>query len=262
MPPATVNNNPITVTTSPDTMLCNGDTVIISGTVTGGTGSITYSWSPSAGLNSTTTANPSANPSANTTYAVIATDANNCSSSDTVVITVEQAPVAGFSAIETDANSFSFTNTTASALPYTSAWDFGDGSPEENTPSATHTYAGAGVYTVELTVTSDCGTDIFTEEVTISETPNSVNELSTLTNINVYPNPSQGGVFELVIGNVTINKLRVNVLDFTGRIIYSSEEAPKGEFRKTLDLSSFSKGIYSLKVESDNGTEIRKLIIQ
>ena len=256
MPAATINNNPHTVTASPDTMICNGDVADISATVTGNA-PFTYSWSPSGGNTSSITANPSVT----TTFTVTVTDDNSCTSSDTVVITVEQVPVANFTAVVTAGNNVELTNTSTSNLPFTSSWDFGDGSPLENTEDATHTYADAGVYTVQLTVTSDCGTDIFTEEVTISDA-NNVNELSTLTNINVYPNPSQGGVFELVIENVTTNKIRINVLDFTGRAVFHIEEEAQGEFRKTLDLSSFSKGIYSMKLESDNGTEIRKLIIQ
>lgn len=52
-----------------------------------------YSWVPAAGLNSTTISNPVANPNATTTYTVIVTDVNGCSSADSVMVTVNQLPV-------------------------------------------------------------------------------------------------------------------------------------------------------------------------
>jgi hypothetical protein len=47
--------------------------------------SITYNWSPSIGLSSTTIANPTASPNVTTTYTVIVSDAN-CSESSTVTV--------------------------------------------------------------------------------------------------------------------------------------------------------------------------------
>ncbi|MFN5311361.1 MAG: beta strand repeat-containing protein, partial [Flavobacteriales bacterium] len=57
---------------------------------------VNYSWSPSAGLNSSTVSNPTANPSVTTTYTLTATNqSNGCSSTSTTVVTVDtQAPLA------------------------------------------------------------------------------------------------------------------------------------------------------------------------
>ena len=52
------------------------------------TGADSYQWSPGAGLSCTLCPSPTATPSSTTTYHVVGTDANNCSSSDDVVITV------------------------------------------------------------------------------------------------------------------------------------------------------------------------------
>jgi len=49
----------------------------------------TYSWSPAAGLSSTTVSNPTANPTVTTTYTVTVTNAaNGCTATDQVVVTV------------------------------------------------------------------------------------------------------------------------------------------------------------------------------
>ncbi len=49
---------------------------------------LTYTWSPSAGLSDPNIAGPSANPNVTTTYIVTGTDANNCTASDMVTIYV------------------------------------------------------------------------------------------------------------------------------------------------------------------------------
>lgn len=84
----TVNTPPV-VTVSPETAsFCSpGGTPV---TLTAG-GANTYSWSPSAGLNTTTGPEVLASPSANTTYTVTGTDGNNCSASATATITVAAA---------------------------------------------------------------------------------------------------------------------------------------------------------------------------
>jgi hypothetical protein len=57
---------------------------------------VTYSWSPSTGLTSSTVSNPTANPTATTTYALTATNiASGCTATDQVLVTVNTTvPVA------------------------------------------------------------------------------------------------------------------------------------------------------------------------
>jgi len=57
-------------------------------TVTGGTPPYTYSWTPVTDLDNPAAANPKARITSTTTYTVTVTDANNCSGTDQVTITV------------------------------------------------------------------------------------------------------------------------------------------------------------------------------
>lgn len=56
------------------------------------TGATTYSWSPSAGLNTTTGNTVTASPAATTTYTVIGTNASGCKDTATSVVTVHPKP--------------------------------------------------------------------------------------------------------------------------------------------------------------------------
>jgi hypothetical protein len=70
----------------------------------------------------------------------------------------------------------------------------------------------------------------------------------------IYPNPS-AGVFELYRNSAAAGRFEVS--DLTGRLIL--EGSFSGE-RATIDMSSFSNGIYSVKVTSDNDREVIKII--
>jgi gliding motility-associated-like protein len=70
-----------------DTSLCQGGSVQLNATGNG-----TFLWSPSTGLNSVDVPNPIASPATTTNYSVTLTDANNCSSSDALTVTVLGLP--------------------------------------------------------------------------------------------------------------------------------------------------------------------------
>jgi len=57
-------------------------------TVSGGTPPYTFSWTPTTGLDNPVAANPKATVTSTTIYTVTVTDANNCSGSDQVTVTV------------------------------------------------------------------------------------------------------------------------------------------------------------------------------
>jgi gliding motility-associated-like protein len=83
----TVNSLP-TITKSNDTSLCKNNSSI----QLFASGGLTYLWSPASSLNNPTIANPTATPTSTTTYFVTVKDANKCSATDSVKITVNSLP--------------------------------------------------------------------------------------------------------------------------------------------------------------------------
>ncbi len=72
-----------------DVALCAGDTVQL-----GGSGGIAYAWTPGAGLSATDVADPLATPTTTATYTLTVTDAQGCTASDAVTVTVNDVPTA------------------------------------------------------------------------------------------------------------------------------------------------------------------------
>lgn len=85
--------NTAVVTVNIPSMSISGNRVICQGAATTLTasGAVTYSWTPSAGLSSTTKAAPSVAPSVTTTYTVTGTTSGGCVISNTVTVTVNTA---------------------------------------------------------------------------------------------------------------------------------------------------------------------------
>ncbi|WP_113662361.1 T9SS type A sorting domain-containing protein [Pedobacter nanyangensis] len=74
-----------------DTSICQGDSMLLTPVISGTTGTVSYSWSPSSGLSCTSCSGPVANPSASTTYYLTVTDALGCFTYP-VNITVKSLP--------------------------------------------------------------------------------------------------------------------------------------------------------------------------
>ncbi|MBK8567551.1 MAG: choice-of-anchor D domain-containing protein [Saprospiraceae bacterium] len=95
---ATVSvSSDLTANAGNDAAICNGQSTTLGASGTGGSGSYSYAWSPGQGLSQTNIPNPIASPNTATTYTVLVTDANGCTASDAVVISVNAAPVASIS---------------------------------------------------------------------------------------------------------------------------------------------------------------------
>jgi len=106
---------------------CEGGSAVIGGSPTGsgGTGTLYYSWTPTAGLDDPSIANPTASPVSITTYTVEVTDDNGCTNSDDVDVTVNANPVAyaglDDSFCEDDSVALSG-SASGGTLPYTYDW--------------------------------------------------------------------------------------------------------------------------------------------
>ncbi|MEJ8804490.1 T9SS type A sorting domain-containing protein [Pontibacter sp. H249] len=84
-----------TVSAGLNQSICQGGEVQLSATAAGAT---TFSWSPATGLSSATIANPIASPAQTTTYTVTATNADGCTATAQVTVTVNPLPAASITA--------------------------------------------------------------------------------------------------------------------------------------------------------------------
>jgi gliding motility-associated-like protein len=154
-PPGITANATSTATT------CGNNNGTASVTASGGTGTLTYAWSPSGGNNST------ASNLAAGSYTVLVTDANGCTQTATVNVAPSSAPTVTLQGqtnltCATGTNGDATVTVNGGASPYTYAW-----SPSGGT-AATATGLGVGTYTCTITDAAGC---TITQTVTITAPP-------------------------------------------------------------------------------------------
>jgi hypothetical protein len=134
-------------------------------------GATTYAWSPAAGLSNPTIANPTANPVATTTYTVTGTDANGCTNTATVVVTVNPgATITVNPTSVTRCASDPPSQLTASG-GNTYTWSPAAGLSNPTIANPTANPATTTIYTVTGTNANGC-TGTATVTVTVNPTPN------------------------------------------------------------------------------------------
>ena len=224
----------VTITVNPlpigdagnDVSICPGSSTNLSAS-----GGSTYAWSPSAGLNSTNIYNPVASPLSPTTYTVIVTDANGCSASDNILISIFTPPVAnaGNDAAVCPGNSTIF-NATGGA---TYAWSPSAGLSSTAIPNPTATPANSTSYIVTVTDANGC-----------------TNQDTILVLVNNSPIANAGS-------DTTVCEFQSVALTATGGIIYAWSS---GDSTSSITVTPGSATIYSVTVTDLNGCSASDIV--
>ena len=78
----------------------------------------------------------------------------------------------------------------------------------------------------------------------------------------VYPNPSTG-IVHVAINGFEGRRIELSVLNVIGTVMYRETMSELNDrYTRTLDLSKFANGLYYVKLESENSSEMRKLVIR
>ena len=250
----------LAVSAGADADICLNDTLIIGGlpTASGGTSPYSYAWNPTTGLSGSAVANPTAFPTSTTTYLIAVTDANSCQQTGTVVITVNNLPVADFAYTASNLT-ISFSDSSSNSVSW--SWDFDDGNSSVSKDPG-YTYATAGVYNVCLTVTDAFGCVDSTCKSVVAVTTG-ILELTTGETLSIYPNPYTGQT--LISYSLTEEAdVTLEVHNLLGAKIKTlvNEHQPPGNYKYNFSAKSSgnAQGIYVVKLKLNNSFYIRKMI--
>jgi endoglycosylceramidase len=85
-----------------------------------------------------------------------------------------------------------------------------------------------------------------------------ISEQKTQTTFSLYPNPTKGKISIEYEGME-----RIEVLDITGKLIYeiASSLSPRNDVVE-IDISGFSKGVYFVKVSSEDGIAVERIVLE
>jgi PKD domain/Secretion system C-terminal sorting domain len=241
-----VTNSTPNISAGPDQDIC-----LPQGATLTATGGVSYLWSDGS-----TTVSTNVTPGVTTAYYVLGTDANGCTSTDIVMVNILPASNALFTANVIGATGV-FTNQSTNAVSY--SWNFGDTSPLDNGANPSHTYGANGTYTVTLTVTGPCGTDTYTQVITISQVGLQDNDLAST--LNLFPNPNDGR-FTIAFEFSKAKDVTIEIMDVAGRIIYSEQSSDVTSYRKEIGLASIESGVYQVRIITNEGVVTKKIVVQ
>jgi PKD repeat protein len=151
------------------------------------------------------------------------------------------------------------TNTSSNATQY--SWDFGDGSDANPNVSPIHAYTAVGSYDITLTAINYNCTTTVSQSVTVEEFGVGIGEELTTGALQVYPNPNTGQ-FAVVLELDRASAMRIELNNAMGQRVYMEHLPEQHYWRKDFDLSSFVKGIYLLRVSTDEGQLERRIVVQ
>ncbi len=217
----------------------------------------TRQWTFAGGTPETSTEqNPVVTYSEKGTFAVTLVVSNSAGRDSITIenyITVIADPVADFSCDTTEVEvggSVHFFDRSTNE-PTSWQWTFEGGTPETSTEqNPVVTYSEIGTFAVTLVVSNLAGEDTKTETNYISVVTD-IEEFA-IDNVSVYPNPTSS-----ILNIEADNLVSVTILDMSGRIVYFAAENCSAT---SIDLSGFANAEYMVKVETTNGSSLKRII--
>ncbi|MDP4267422.1 MAG: PKD domain-containing protein, partial [Bacteroidota bacterium] len=189
-------------------------------------------------------------------YNVTVTDFNNCvMAASPVNILVDPLPVPDFTFYDSLLY-VQFYNLSNYGVSYT--WDFRDGTTS-NIANPTHIFPKQGAYQVMLIVHNGCGEDTIIKQVDVWNLTG-IRNVEGISNVNVFPNPTKDNV---TVRFVSINNqpLNIKMYNVIGDIVRSEElDNFTGEYTKIYDMSTLARGVYFLKINTERGVIVKKIV--
>jgi hypothetical protein len=96
---------------------------------------------------------------------------------------------------------------------------------------------------------------------TVCSIPSGINETSSISEVELFPNPSNGEL-NVMVSLVTNDDYSITVINTLGQVIKQLHYNNSNGCKSTLDLSSNSQGVYFVTVRTKSGSKTKRLIIQ
>jgi hypothetical protein len=235
----TVNPLPVLSLTAPSATTCSGQTASVSVS-----GANTYSWS-----NGTSNSQLQVNPTTSSSYTVIGYSAANCTATAVFQVNVKANPLIQITASSnTICSGETATLTANGASTYT--WNTGaNGSALVVAPTSNTTYSVTGTNVDNCSATTNIVLNV--SECTAISEPSKL-----AATFKMYPNPAYN---ELTIELESGLSPKIEIYNALGALVLTKV----GDTGSTkLDLSAFSKGVYSVVVSTGDVKQYRKLILK
>jgi hypothetical protein len=234
-----VNALPTVGAASTASAICAGDSVMVMGNGAG-----MYAWT--GGVSD----NVAFAPAVTDTYTVTGTDANGCSDTASVMITVNALPVVTVTlSVDTACSGFGNMITLDGESPMGGTWS--GNSVSGNMFDVDSASMGSNIIMYTYTDANGC-TAMTTDSIYV-DLCMSVNE-NTAGNVSVYPNPTNGEFTVQLNGNAAAI---VEIMNELGQVVNAFTMTSSV---RTVDMKNFESGVYFIRVTEGDATTTHRLI--
>lgn len=237
--------------------VCEGHSAQLYANATGGTGNYTYLWEPASGLNHTTIANPVAMPAITTTYSVRVDDGENVATGfNTLVLNTTSGFSLGNDTILCSGFALLLDATQPDAVSY--YWRPGG----ETTATIYADSSGVGLgrksFTAIVTDVNGCVSQA-SVSIVFDACTGAENEPNTV-NISVFPNPA-ASMLNLRVGGY-YHELSYSLVNHHGQVLLTKHCGKiSGQYSEEISTEHLARGIYFLRLFTNNSVVVRKIIL-
>jgi hypothetical protein len=241
-----------------ETEICPGQTAQLHAKAIGGSGVYTYNWTPASGLDYNHISEPKASPLNTTEYIVTLNDGES-NADATIVINVHDVAVLN---IGSDTLVCAYESVVLDAsLPNAASYLWLPGG--ETTPSITVDTSGYGLGSHEFTaIVTDENGCIIEDDITLTfEVCTGYEDIISDLFVSIYPNPAKNILNLSIKGNVKYAEFYL--LNYQGQLITTETFTNiSGQMHRQIGVSEYPKGIYYIRINTQDNVIIRKLVIQ
>lgn len=191
-------------------------------------------------------------------YPLFITDACGTNSTETVIVPGDETPPTALCNPNVVLNVWSGNDAVlAATMVDDGSNDNCDISSYSVSPSS-FSVSDVGNNTVTLTVTDGSGnTDQCTTTVTVNNTTG-VEEAELLSNMLIYPNPSEG-IFKVDLSSADLDEdATLSVVDKLGRVVFTTAAI---QSNMNIDLAGITGGVYLVRVENEGITASKRIVV-
>ena len=240
---------------------CNGlSDGAIDITVTGGiiTTSYIYNWATADGTGLIATEQDQTGLTAGT-YNVTVTDDNSCEETASITITEPDAiTISSENATNATAQTASDGSVQVAASGGTSPLQYTINPGGATNETGTFSDLSPGDYTVSITDQNSCGPVV--SSVLKVGFPDAIEIIAKNENIKIYPNPTSSKITLEIINEIN-NEYTIQILNISGQILSSEKIKSNINIKKEYDFSEYAKGIYFVKIFTENEYFQEKIIL-
>ncbi len=228
-----------------DTTICDGEAL----TLDAGVGGTDYEWSNGMTSRTITITDPDI-------YWAKISNSEGCIGSDTITVSMPGTPSG--TAINATAYGLTYAFSVANALDVTTyEWTFGDGNTGSG-PSPVHTYDTGGTYAVTVILGNDCDSNTISRQVTAVAPTTGISLSPESSPIKIFPVPARDVLH--ITADATIRIDDVYVFDINGKQLLRTGKPATGNIQ--INTAAWPSGIYLIKILSDKGSEMHRIVVE